>query len=73
MAFSGTQKDDICHNTHVLKWTLLISIVLPFLCGWAKNDLDMLHVFVDMIFFKAETTLHFQKYPDMCGQGQRLL
>lgn len=24
------------------------------------------------IFFKAENTLHFQKYPDMCGQGERL-
>lgn len=31
-----------------------------------------LFVCVDMTFFKAENTLHFQKYPDMCGQGQRL-
>ena len=31
-----------------------------------------LFVCVDMTFFKAESTLHFQKYPDMCGQGERL-
>ena len=52
---------DICHNTHVLKWTLLISIVLPFLYGWAKNDLNMLHVCVDMNFFQSRKYSPFSK------------
>ena len=55
-----------------VQYCFLISIVLPFLYGWAKNDLDLLHVCVAMNFFKAENTLHFPKYPDVCGQGQRL-
>lgn len=52
---------DIRHNTHALKWTLLISIVLPFLYGWAKNDLNMLHVCVDMNFFQSRKYSPFSK------------
>ena len=52
---------DTRHNTHAFKWNLLISIVLPFLCGWAKNDLNMLHVCVDMNFFQSRKYSPFSK------------